>query len=34
MIKDPESIDKRYETAVNIPEWDDMRGLAKNVCGH
>lgn len=29
MIKDPESIDKLYETAVNIPEWDDMRGLAK-----
>lgn len=28
-IKDPKSIEKLYETAVNIPDYDDMRALAK-----
>lgn len=28
-IKDPRSIDKLYEVAVNVPEDDDMRALAK-----
>jgi HEAT repeat protein len=29
LIKDPKSIDKLYEAAVNVPEYDDMRALAK-----
>ncbi len=29
LIKDPRSIDKLYETAVNVPDYDDMRALAK-----
>jgi hypothetical protein len=28
-IKDPASVEKLYATAINIPDWDDMRGLAK-----
>lgn len=29
LIKAPESIDKLYEVAVNVPDYDDMRALAK-----
>ncbi|UIR56451.1 HEAT repeat domain-containing protein [Sphingobacterium sp. SRCM116780] len=29
LIKDPKSIDKLYEIAVNVPDYDDMRALAK-----
>jgi len=29
IIKDPKSVDKLYELAVNIPDWDEMRGMAK-----
>ncbi|MFV0328206.1 MAG: HEAT repeat domain-containing protein [Dysgonomonas sp.] len=29
LIKDPKSVDKLYETAINIPDYDDMRSLAK-----
>ncbi|CAA7195132.1 HEAT repeat domain-containing protein [Chryseobacterium potabilaquae] len=29
LIKDPKSIDKLYEVAINIPDYDDMRALAK-----
>lgn len=29
IIKDPRSIDKLYELAINIPDYDDMRALAK-----
>lgn len=28
-IKDPRSIDKLYELAINVPDYDDMRALAK-----
>lgn len=28
-IKDPKSVDKLYKIAVNIPDYDDMRALAK-----
>ncbi len=29
LIKAPKSVDKLYEVAVNVPEYDDMRALAK-----
>jgi hypothetical protein len=29
LIKDPSSIDKLYDVAVNVPDYDDMRALAK-----
>lgn len=29
LIKDPKSIEKLYEVAVNIPDYDEMRALAK-----
>lgn len=29
LIKDPKSVDKLYETAINVPDYDDMRALAK-----
>lgn len=29
MIKDPKSVDKLYEVAINVPDYDDMRALAK-----
>ena len=29
LIKDPRSIDKLYDVAVNVPDYDDMRALAK-----
>lgn len=29
LIKDPKSVDKLYDVAINIPEYDDMRALAK-----
>lgn len=29
IIKDPRSIDKLYEVAINVPDYDDMRALAK-----
>nr|WP_067059893.1 hypothetical protein [Mucilaginibacter sp. L294] len=29
MIKDPDSVDKLYEVAVDVPEYDEMRALAK-----
>jgi|LakMenE18May11ns_1017448.scaffolds.fasta_scaffold9721521_2 hypothetical protein len=29
LIKDPKSVDKLYEVAINIPDYDDMRGVAK-----
>ena len=29
LTKDPKSIDKLYEVAVNVPDYDDMRALAK-----
>jgi hypothetical protein len=29
IIKDPKSIDKLYETAISVPDYDDMRALAK-----
>jgi hypothetical protein len=29
LIKDPASIDKLYEIAINVPDYDDMRALAK-----
>jgi len=29
MIKDPKSIDKLYDLAVNVPDYDDMQALAK-----
>lgn len=28
-IKDPTSVDKLYEVALNVPDYDDMRALAK-----
>ncbi|WP_374950993.1 HEAT repeat domain-containing protein [Mucilaginibacter sp.] len=28
-IKDPETVNKLYEVAIDIPDWDEMRGLAK-----
>ena len=29
IIKDPKSVNKLYEVALNIPEYDDMRAIAK-----
>lgn len=29
VVKDPASIDKLYEVAVNVPDYDEMRSLAK-----
>ncbi len=29
MIKDPDSADKLYEVAIHVPDYDDMRALAK-----
>ena len=29
IIKDPKSIDKLYEVAINIPDYDEMRAIAK-----
>lgn len=29
IIKDPKSVDKLYDVAVNVPDYDDMRALAK-----
>ena len=29
LIKDPKSIDKLYQVAENVPEYDDMRAVAK-----
>lgn len=29
LIKDPKSIDKLYEVALNVPDYDDMRAVAK-----
>lgn len=29
LIKDAKSIDKLYEVAINVPDYDDMRALAK-----
>jgi hypothetical protein len=29
LIKDPKSVDKLYEVAINIPEYDEMRAIAK-----
>lgn len=29
LIRDPASIDKLYEVAINVPDYDDMRALAK-----
>jgi hypothetical protein len=29
LIKDPQSVSKLYDTAINIPDYDDMRALAK-----
>jgi hypothetical protein len=29
IIKDPKSVDKLYELAINVPDYDDMRALAK-----
>lgn len=29
LIKDPKSINKLYEVAINVPDYDDMRALAK-----
>lgn len=29
LIKDPKSVDKLFEVAVNVPDYDDMRALAK-----
>lgn len=29
LIKDPKSIDKLYEVAIKVPDYDDMRALAK-----
>ncbi|WP_374950992.1 HEAT repeat domain-containing protein [Mucilaginibacter sp.] len=28
-IKDPKTVNKLYEVAINVPDWDEMRGLAK-----
>lgn len=29
IIKDPKSIDKLFDVIIHIPDWDEMRGLAK-----
>lgn len=29
LIKDPKSVDQLYEVAINVPDYDDMRALAK-----
>lgn len=29
LIKDPKSIDKLYDVAINVPDYDEMRALAK-----
>ncbi|KUY30678.1 hypothetical protein [Elizabethkingia ursingii] len=29
LIKDPKSVDKLYSVAVNVPDYDDMRAIAK-----
>lgn len=29
LIKDPNSIDKLYDVAINVPDYDEMRALAK-----
>lgn len=29
LIKDPKSVEKLYQVAVHVPEYDDMRALAK-----
>ncbi|TKG87735.1 hypothetical protein EYV94_27970 [Puteibacter caeruleilacunae] len=29
LIKDPESVQKLYDVAVNVPDYDEMRALAK-----
>jgi len=29
LIKDPKSVEKLYEVAINVPDYDDMRAVAK-----
>lgn len=29
LIKDPKSVDKLYDVAINVPDYDEMRALAK-----
>lgn len=29
LIKDPKSVDKLYEVALNVPDYDEMRAIAK-----
>ena len=29
MVRDPNSVEKLYEVALNVPDYDDMRALAK-----